>query len=257
MPQAASTPRSADSSVVRAKNGEFATQLRTAALEGDDARISRLLSELLRFHGLPKGERIPLQLKALLQLVNSLRAAVLNDDLTGLWNRRGFMQAGTRLLDVAVSNGLPAWLVCFNVAPRSSDGDTADPAQRASSGLLIRHTGNLLRGLFPTYGVYEALGRLSGAEFAALTTSGEYASRSAILLRIRRPETRGSSLAPWPPAIGVASFDPHHPVGIDELLQSAREDLEKHRQIVQTASTELTPPAGLTRFTASGRSHRP
>ena len=239
MPQAPSASRSADSSILRARNGELATQLRTAALEGDDGRISRLLSELLRFEGLPKGERIPLQLKALLQLVNSLRAAVLNDDLTGLWNRRGFMQAGTRLLDVAACNGVPAWLVCFNVAPRGSDGDTA---QRVSSGLLLRPTGNLLRHLYPTHGVYEVLGRLSGDEFAALTTSDEYVSRGAILLRIPRPLTRGSHLPPWPPAIGVASFDPHRPVGIDELLRSAREDLEEHRQIVQTASTELTPP---------------
>jgi GGDEF domain-containing protein len=128
--------------------------------------------------------------------------------------------------------------VCFNVAPSSSDGDTA---QRASRALLIRHTGNLLRNLFASYGVYEVLGRLSGDEFAALTTRGDCASRSAILLRIRRPQTRGSDLPPPPPAIGVASFDPHRPVGIDELLQSAREDLEEHRQIVQTASTELTP----------------
>jgi GGDEF domain-containing protein len=245
---------------VRARNGELATQLRTAAVAGDDARISRLLSELLRFSGLPKGQRIPLQLQALLRLVNSLRAAVLHDELTGLWNRRGFMQAGTRLLDVAAHNRVPAWLVCFNVAPSSNDRDTVrdrDTAQRANSGLLIRQTGSLLRHLFPTYGVYEVLGRLRGDEFAALTTSSEYASRGAILLRIHGPQARGSHLPPSSPAIGVADFDPRHPAGIDELLQDAREDLEEHRQIAQTASTELTPPAGLTRFTASGRSLRP
>jgi len=54
---------------LRARNAELAGRLRAAAIEGDDAYITELLSELLRLQGLPKGQRISLQLTALLNLV--------------------------------------------------------------------------------------------------------------------------------------------------------------------------------------------
>jgi len=84
-------------------------------MESDDAHMTRLLSELLRFHGLTKGQRVSLQLKALLNLVHSLRCVALTDDLTGLYNRRGFMQIGARLLDVATRDVRSAHLVYFDV----------------------------------------------------------------------------------------------------------------------------------------------
>src|SRR6202162_1832040 len=100
---------------LRARNAELAGQLRAAVMEGDDARITRLLSELLRLQGLTKGQRVSLQLKALLNLVHSLRCVALTDDLTGLYNRRGFMQIGTRLLDVATRDMRSAHLIYFDV----------------------------------------------------------------------------------------------------------------------------------------------
>src|SRR5882724_4300476 len=105
MMDAASVPRSAEQGALRARNAELAAQLRAAAMQGDDARVRRLLSELLRFQGLSKGQRVSLQLKALLNLVQALRCVALTDDLTGLCNWRGFMQTATRLLDVATRDG--------------------------------------------------------------------------------------------------------------------------------------------------------
>ena len=110
MLEAASVSRIADPTAAksRARSGEFANQLRAAALDGDDARITRLVSELLRCKGLSRGQRIALQQKALLNLVRSLRSATLSDDLTGLPNARGFVQTGTRLLDLASRDGQAA-----------------------------------------------------------------------------------------------------------------------------------------------------
>src|SRR5579863_6628331 len=96
-------------------NAELANQLRAAAAAGDDARIARLLSELLRCKGLSRSQRIALQQRALLSLVQSLRSAALNDDLTGLNNRRGFVQVGTRVLDFAAGDARAAHLVYFSV----------------------------------------------------------------------------------------------------------------------------------------------
>src|SRR5204863_9154082 len=115
MMEAALVSRGAEQVALRARNAELASQLRAAALEGDDARIIRLLSELLRFQGLSKGQRVSLQMKALLNMVQALRGVALTDDLTGLCNWRGFMQAGTRLLDVATRDGQCAHLIYFQV----------------------------------------------------------------------------------------------------------------------------------------------
>jgi GGDEF domain-containing protein len=206
---------------VRARNGELASQLRAAAVDGDDARIRRLLSELLRCKGLSRGQRISLQQKALLSLVQSLRSASLNDDLTGLHNRRAFVQIGTRVLDVATRDQQYAHLVYFCV----ERGRPNQSLAQAAAQMLIRQTGNLLRDLFPSYGVYEVLGRMDSDAFAALTTSDDYASRDAVLARLE--QAQHASKLPLVLKVGIAHFDPHDPAGIDELLDQAQRDMNQ------------------------------
>jgi diguanylate cyclase (GGDEF)-like protein len=227
-----------DESAVRSRTGELAAQLRAAAMEGDDLRIKRLLSELLRFKGIPRGRRIAMQLPPLMNLVQSLRSVAMTDELTGLYNRRGFMQIGTRFLDVAARDQRPAHLVYFDLDNLKQVNDTAG---HASGDILIRQTGNLLRDLFPNYGVYEVLGRLGGDEFAALTTSADYAMRSAVVLRTRRPQALRPGLPPLSLSVGVAHFDPRRPVGIDELLEIAEQAMYEHKRVSRIAPSGLTP----------------
>ena len=101
---------------------DVAGQLRTAIIEGDDARLARLLSDLLRVRGLTRGQRVRLQSRALMNLVHSLRSAALTDELTGLLNRRGFIQTATRLLDLALRDCQSAHLVYFRL-------EVGEPAQ--------------------------------------------------------------------------------------------------------------------------------
>ena len=91
--------------------------------------------------------------------------------------------------------------------------------------MLIRQTGNLLRDLFPSYGVYEVLGRMGSDAFAALTTSDDYASRDAVLARLGQAQC--ASQPPLVLSVGMAHFDPHNPAGIDELLDQAQRDLNQ------------------------------
>jgi len=236
MSAGASVSGIADASALRARNGELASQLRDAAMEGDEARITGLLSELLRCKGMSRGQRIALQQKALLNLVHSLRSAALNDDLTGLYNRRGFVQIGTRLLDVALRDQQPAYLVYFGVDQLKRINESLG---RQAGDITVRHTGNLLRDLFPSYGVYEVLGRMGSCEFAALTTSDRHASRHAIMLRLRRPHQRGWDVPAASIRVGVAQFHPKRPVGIDELLELARRAMNEAAS--QIALSELSP----------------
>src|SRR5260370_33197377 len=152
MMESALVPRSAEQGALRAHNAELASQLRAAALQGDDARIRRLLSELLRFQGLSKGQRVSLQMKALLNVVQALRCVALADDLTGLCNWRGFMQMGTRLLDVAARDGHSAHLIYFEV----NDLERITQSIGRSAGyVLIPQIGTSLTDLCPVYEVSE------------------------------------------------------------------------------------------------------
>jgi diguanylate cyclase (GGDEF)-like protein len=232
--EGASVSRYADPSVARARNGELASQLRAAAMEGDEARITGLLGELLRCKGVSRGQRIALQQKALLNLVHSLRSAALNDDLTGLYNRRGFVQVSTRLLDLAVRDEQPAYLVYFGIDQLSRISESLG---RQAGDIIVRQTGNLLRDLFPSYGVYEVLGRMGSEEFAALTTSEQHAARHAIVLRIRRPQHRSWDVSALSISVGVATFQPERPVGIDELLEIAKRAMNEPAS--QIALSEL------------------
>ena len=217
---------------------ELSTKLRAAVTDGDEKRIARLLSDLLRIKGLTKGQRIALQLRALLSMVHGMRSAAVNDEITGLPNQRGFMQTATRLLDVAARDGQRAHLIYFSLGRDACSDDVAH------GGLLARQMGNFMRDLFPNYGVYDVLGRLSNHEFVALTTNDEFSACSASQLRARR--SHRSSDVPLSLRTGIAHFDPARPVAIDELLRSAAEAVSAPGSMVRIASTGLAPQPGLT-----------
>lgn len=243
MSQAASVSTLADTRAMRARNGDLASQLRAAAVDGDDARITRLLAELLRCKGLSRGQRISLQQKALLSLVQSLRSAALNDDLTGLHNRRGFAQIGTRVLDLATRDRQAAHLVYFEVEHLQRINESLG---QAAAHMLVRQTGNLLRDLFPSYGVYEVLGRLGNDEFAALTTADAYASREAVVARVN--ENVRASTPPLVLSVGIAHFDARYPAGVDELLEEAKRDMNQPAGLGMNLPVSQLGPSALAAY---------
>jgi GGDEF domain-containing protein len=223
---------------------DLSSQLHEAVLNGDEKRITRLMSDLLRVRGLTKGQRVAVQMRALQDMVHSLRASVVSDELTGLPNRRGFMQTANRLLDLAARDGRAAHLVFFRVE-KLANGESAN--------VCMRQIGNFLRDLFPGYGVYDVIGRLSDREFAALTTDAELVARTEVALNLRRREL-SNEVPPLPLSIGVAHFNPLRPITTDELLQSAIRltdaliCLEERvpADVARIASSGLAPQPGMT-----------
>jgi GGDEF domain-containing protein len=217
----------------RARILEISAQLRAAVINGDEAGINRLLGELLRCRGSSRAQSVALQQRALQSLVYLLRSAAMNDELTGLPNRRGFIQAASRLLDVALRDRCPHRLIYIHLSPQGAAGVPT---------IALRQMGNKLRDLFPDYGVHEALGRLGPGEFAALTPRVEYLSRDSILRHIA-----ATRAGPGSPGIrldvGVAHFDPLNPVGIDELLaRSAQQAMQARETASRIASSATGPP---------------
>jgi GGDEF domain-containing protein len=217
---------------------DLANELRAAVLNGDEARIALLLAELVRLKRPTDEERMALQLHTLRTLVQALRSLAICDETTGLTNRRGFVQSATRLLDLAVRDRQEADLIYFHLGEVQPGSEVLGPV---TSQALLREMGNLMRDLFPRYGVYEVLGRLSSSEFAALTLSAAYASRQAILGRASTAKSH-CDLPALRLSVGIAHFDPQRPVGIDELLERARQAMHAEQRVVRFASSGPTPP---------------
>jgi GGDEF domain-containing protein len=243
----------------RARDVELSSGLRAAVLNEDDARLHRLLAELLRADGLTRGRRIAHQMRVFLDLLHSLRAVALHDHVTGLYNRHGFIQTGTRLLNRAVADETPAQLIYFQLDPtsflESRGGSRAEEEQ-------AQQMSEFMRELCPGHAAYDALARLGVGAFAALTTSAdpELASRQAILLRARRPQGEAVTSA-LSLRVGVARFNPSRPVTIVELLEQARRDsdepdLEGAQRDASppqaSAPTRVAPPSASTPFAGSG-----
>ena len=73
----------------RAHETELSTELRLALMNEDETRLHRLLGGLLREPGLARGQHTARHMRVLLDLRHSLRAAALDDEVTGLYSRRG------------------------------------------------------------------------------------------------------------------------------------------------------------------------
>jgi diguanylate cyclase (GGDEF)-like protein len=219
---------------LQARNGELASQLRAAALKGDKLRVTRLLSHLLGFRGLSVERRTALE--ELTGLIDSLRSLAMTDELTGIYNRRGFLQIANRFLDVARRDLQCAYLVYIDLNNLKQVNDSAG---HATGDVLIRQTGSFLRELFPSYGVYEILGRLGGDEFAALTTDMKCPSRSEILLRARMFQAGSSPVPPLSLSVGLAYFNPLLPLGINELLHNAERAMYEHKRLSRGEPRQL------------------
>jgi diguanylate cyclase (GGDEF)-like protein len=227
MDDAAAPPaRLSDEDALHARNRELTSQLRAAAMEGDTLRVTRVLSELLCLKRLTAERKLALQ--ALTHFIDSLRSVAMTDELTGVYNRRGFLQIGMRFLNVARRDLRSAYLVYFELNKLKQVNDTEG---RTAGDVLIRQTCDFLRELFPSYGVYQVLGRLGGQEFAALTTDMKCPSRSEILLRARMPQARSSNIPALSLSVGLAYFNPLLPLGIDELLETAARAMYEHERL--------------------------
>ena len=156
------------------------------------------------------------------------------------------MQSATRLLDLALRDRQHVHLIYFRLEPALTEYPVAAHGRDSCArDLLLRRIGNFLRDLFPSYGVYEVLGRLGTAEFAAVTPLPEHASSSAIMLRARSPEN-GLDAAALPLQVTTALFEPSQPLAIDELLQKASRPVVVREPATPVASIGSAPRSDLT-----------
>lgn len=165
------------------------------------------------------------------RLVTALRSLSVIDDLTGLYNRRGFMDLGEQHLKLARRSGRGLTLVYCDVDRFKEINDTLGHPQ---GDRALRKVTELLRSSFRRSDI---VGRLGGDEFAvlALEVSGE--DEGMLVSRIRRKLEAFNSLEAEPFALslslGMARFDRDTGGSLNDLLARADEAMYGEKRLKQ------------------------
>jgi two-component system, cell cycle response regulator len=164
---------------------------------------------------------------------DQLRALSMSDEMTGLYNRRGFLMLADQHARVARRQGGPFAIVFADLNGLKTINDTLGHQAGDQS---IRSVAIALR---ETFRDSDIIARLGGDEFVALLVNSDPAMRDAIAARLRRGLARHN--APEEPArhlslsIGISFFDPQRPLTVAELMVDADRlmyaDKREHRRL--------------------------
>jgi diguanylate cyclase (GGDEF)-like protein len=156
---------------------------------------------------------------SLRQQADEIRKLSIRDDLTGLYNRRGFLELSRQQLKLADRSGRPALLffVDLNGMKMLNDEYGHDEGDSA-----LCEAANVLRAAFRASDV---VGRLGGDEFVALLPDASAAQIELFAARIERElverndrADRGYRLSA---SIGGCAYDPSQSESIEALLARA------------------------------------
>jgi diguanylate cyclase (GGDEF)-like protein len=164
----------------------------------------------------------------------TLRTLALVDDLTGLYNRRGFLSLARQHQKFARRTKKGFWLVSLDVDRLKQINDRF--GHREGDAALVA-TAEILR---LTFRESDVMARLGGDEFVVLAVQADDDGVSSMLNRLQtnldlhnRRETRGYELAL---SVGVVRFDPAGATALAELLMKADEALYEQKRSKQKAS---------------------
>lgn len=202
----------------------------TSALQAADNELGQILQEVDQISNILKSPdpdtdtlRVaghPAVWSAVRQalLDRELRYLALTDDLTCLYNRRGFLAAATQQLKLARRNSQSLLLLFCDVDNLKKINDTF--GHREGDMALIRTADALER----TFRSSDILARLGGDEFVVLALETHDQSQEAFLLRLEKFLKKSNGVGcgyELSLSVGVARFDPKHAVTLSELMVQA------------------------------------
>ena len=174
-------------------------------------------------------------------LDRELRYLALSDDLTCLYNRRGFFAAATQLLKLAHRNAQRLLLFFCDVNNLKKINDSF--GHREGDLALIR----VADAFEQTFRDSDIVARISGDEFAVLAMEASGQSQELILRRLEKNlKTSSASEKRYELSlsVGVARFDPKRAVSLGELMVQADEAMyEQKRNRPSYPSSKLSTAA--------------
>jgi diguanylate cyclase (GGDEF)-like protein len=166
-------------------------------------------------------------------LDRELRHLALTDDLTCLYNRRGFFAVATQQLKLARRNQQGLLLFFCDVDDLKKINDSLG---HRDGDLAIVRAADALEKAFRGSDV---LARLGGDEFAALALETSPQTKEVILRRLEKNLKRLSVSADESRfqlslSVGVARFDPKRPVSLGELMAHADKAMYERKRSRRT-----------------------
>jgi diguanylate cyclase (GGDEF)-like protein len=170
------------------------------------------------------------------RLLAEAKALSIRDDLTGLYNRRGFLDAAQRQLKTAERLN-EAVLLLFADVDRMKECN--DAFGHAEGDRLLERAARTLRR---TFRESDILGRLGGDEFAILSLASGVEDSRAIIDRLQRnidlENADGYHPVPLSLSVGLAYSDPNIGARLDDLMEQADAWMYDHKRRKKTASAD-------------------
>ncbi len=151
----------------------------------------------------------------------------LHDDLTGLYNRRGFFTLVEHQLKLCKRQKRRLYMFYADLDDLKQINDTRGHQE---GDLALIETANILKNI---YRESDIIARIGGDEFVAIIESTEEDCVGTITVRLKEAietynskSNRGYGLSV---SVGVAYYDPERPSSIDELLAQADKSMYEHK----------------------------
>lgn len=162
------------------------------------------------------------------RLEEELRAMSLNDELTGVFNRRGFLTIAEQQCRQANRTGRSMLMVFCDLDDMKSINDehghsTGDEALRRTARLLVE-----------TFRESDVIGRIGGDEFVVLVTDFIDSDVRSVHRRIYRTLRQYNAEGDFPVklalSLGHAWYDPRNPKSVVDLMAEADATMYKQKK---------------------------
>jgi len=158
----------------------------------------------------------------------SLRNLSLTDDLTGLYNRRGFFALAKQQLSSARREGRHASLVYIDMDGLKRLNDTHG---HEIGSRVIQEVGDILRETFRSS---DLIARIGGDEFVVFETSNDQIDEGTDVQRLQDNVTRHNAQQvrdyEISLSIGVASMDSDSSMTLEELLKNGDKTMYQQKR---------------------------
>jgi len=170
-----------------------------------------------------------------------LRSLSLIDELTGLYNRRGFRTLSEQQLKVAQRAEKDCLLVYIDLDNLKSINDTLGHHQGSQA---ITDAAVILRQSFRDSDI---LARLGGDEFVVLVVNADDEHGDILMSRLRQNlaahNSCDSRLYQLALSYGIARYDSKQPITLDALIQEADEAMYRQKRQNKSIPSQLTTAA--------------
>ncbi len=160
-------------------------------------------------------------------LDRELRHLALTDELTCLYNRRGFFAAAVQQLKLAGRKAQSLLLLYCDVDNLKKINDSCGHGE---GDLALIRTADALEQAFRDS---DTLARLGGDEFVVLASEASSQTQEVLLRRLEKAlknSSAGESRYELSLSVGVARFDPKHAVSLGELMAQADEAMYEQKR---------------------------